>query len=299
MSSIDPFVSDLGENDLARLGFGGSGWPQDVNQMPPVPETATQNGELWVLALAFENQVAATAPFENRLYFPVNPEEFSWAQARSVGTYDILNGPQATQLGSLQVRVFQLSGFFPSTYEADYCIPYPGPRLDRTPQKAQIWLTNAQRAGYPLMFSAQMLRTGDPAVFTTTKVVISNFSTSYRAGSPLDVFFDLELTEYNEPTIVRTATSGLAAPTWPATGKFKGHKYITTSGDTLMSIARAAYGKGYANLWVLIKNKNKTVVYGGKKHPLRNAKLKPVKHSNESLLKSQLIIIPKPPTSTR
>lgn len=305
MSLIDPFVDDLGADDLSRLPAIQS---TDI-QLPATqaqinsfaafePDSAAVNGEVFILCLAYENTIAATAKFSDRLFFPVNPEEFSWTTTRAVGTYDILNAPQATQLGNLQTRVIQLNGFFPSLYEPDFCIPYPAPRLDRTPQQAQDWLWLAERAGYPLVFTALPLR-GAPRIFGNVKVVISSLGLSYRAGNPLDVYYELELTEYTEPTILRTATSTLAAPTWASTGKFAGHKYITRKGDTLISIARAAYGKNYGNLWTKIRAANKKVTYAGKKHSFRNAKGKVVQHSNESLLPAQHIVIPQPGSTPR
>src|SRR3954462_7845661 len=147
MSSIDPNVSDLGEDDLSRIAdLGGT---TSLPAFVPAklvthfqPDPAADNGERFIFALAFEgkNPSSTATKSSERMFFPVNPEEFSWTQNRQMGTYDILNGPQATQLGAMQVRVFQMSVMFPYLYEADFCIPYPRPQLDKDPQASRDWL---------------------------------------------------------------------------------------------------------------------------------------------------------------
>lgn len=293
MSAVDPNISGLDANGLFPASVDLSAWPQDVTRIPQVPETEIETGELFIFALTLEGRMnPRTCAFAERLWFQINPQEFSWTQTRSIGTYDIIGGPQATQLGQMQVRTWQLSSFFPEIYEDDYCIPVPSAARDRNPQQSIEWLQLAQMAGYPLQFMSVPLR-DSRSVFGTVKVVISSVTSSLRAGSPLDVYFDLELTELKEPTIIKTAATTVAGPAW----KFK--KYVTQPGDKLWDIARKAYGTPYGSLWGQIKAANKTVIYGGKKHSLRNSKRKVVKHSNEVLLTSQHLVIPKPKSVPR
>lgn len=278
MSAIDPNLSLLDENGLLPLS---------------VMDGAAQTGELFIFAICLEGRNPHTCPFAERLWFQINPEEFSWTQTRSMGTYDIVGGPQVTQLGQMQVRTWTISSFFPERYEDDYCIPYPAAQRDRDPQAAILWLQLAQMAGYPLQFMSIPLR-DSRSVFGNVKVVISSVSSSLRAGNPLDIFFDLELTELKEPTIIRTAATTIAGPTW----KFK--KYVTKRGDTLADIARKAYGTAYGSLWTQIRAKNKTVIYPkGVKHSLRTSKGKVCKHSNEALLPGQNLVIPQPTSQPR
>jgi hypothetical protein len=276
MSAVDPNVRSLTENNL---------------QLTERDLTAADYGEQFSFVLTRENQEPLTAARENRLVFPVNPEEWTWNQTRSIGTYDILNAPQATQVGNMQVRTFSISSFFPTIWEDDYCIPFKGiAALDKDPQESIQWLHNTQRAGYPLMLSVLKLR-GGPEIFTRQKVVISALSHSYRAGNPTDVFFDLELTELVEPTIIRVSTAGPVQPTW----KPPNHKYVTRPGDSLVDIARMAYGKDFANTyWKLIRDGNKTVIYKKKKHKLRTARFKANPKPKENLLVNQHLYIPRP-----
>lgn len=307
MSTNDPFVSDPGVNDLSRLPSvqSQSATPTApvattralVSPAPFIPQVSADVTELFILALSHEKQNPLTCAKANRLFFPVNPESFGWNQVRAVGTYDILNGPQATQLGQMQVRVFNLTGFFPTFWEADYCVPYPPHhpdkygvlQPDKTPQEAREWLSAAQKAGFPLDFVALPRRWG-ASIFPKTKVVITNLGTTYQAGSPMDVFYELELTELVEPTIIRTSTKVVPVPSYKFT------KHITKKGETLVDIARAAYGTDFAKtLWTQIRDRNKVVIYPhGVRKPLRDWKGRTTRHSNVALLPRQHLIIPKP-----
>jgi hypothetical protein len=313
MSAIDPFVADPGEDDLTR---------KTIRFLAPTlrptafsPDASGQNGEIFILALCFEGLVASTAPFEKRLFFPVNPESFGWSNTRTVGAYDLLNAPQATQQGNMQIRTFQIQSFFPQRYEPDFCIPYPrvppmtvnpvdatvleyGPPDNRSPQACVTWLTNVMRAGYPLQFTAISLRQQPDIMLGNVKVIISGFNPTYQAGNPLDVFFDLELTELIEPTIIRTSTTTVTTP-----AKHKDKHYTTRKGDTLVSITRKMYGKKYPNMWAQIKHANFWVYYK-KPHPHRHhlgnnkGKLKPL-YSFTKLLPGQHLVIPPPKTKKK
>jgi len=297
MTASDPLVNDLFDN---ALGIRPGDSPKSSIYLPAsIPPNTTadnviQYGEEFGFALSRENRNPLTCAFAERLFFPVNPEEFARSYTRAIGTYDILNAPQATQLGNMQVRVYQLSSFFPFQWEDDYCIVWQNRHaLERNPQQSILWLEQMQRAGYPLMFNVIMLRNRGNIFGSPLKVVISNLGTSYRAGNPMDAFFDLELTEYVEPTILRTNTQGPAGPAW----KFK--KYVTIKGDTLISIARKAYGNNYGAYWKQIYAKNKTVVYKGKKHSLRDSKGHKTSKPNVALLVSQHLVIPQPKATPR
>lgn len=315
MSAIDPFVSDPSEDDLVRKKVIFTA--PTLRPTAFTPDSSTDIGESFVFAIAYENRNPSTCDRKERLFLPVNPETFGWSNTRAIGTYDLLNGPQATQLGNMQLRVFHFQSFFPMLYEDDFCVPWPPPRFvtvpgytgqirvpdGRTPQEAVTWITNCMRAGMPLVLWAVPLRRA-ASIYPNTKVVISGFNPSYTAGNPMDVFFELELTELVEPTIIRTATTTPKAahgPTWADKGKFKNHKYVTAHGDTLISIARAAYGTPYGGLWGQIKAKNVWVYYPKHvRHHLRNnhGKLKPL-NGTTSLLKGQHLVIPKPKSKPR
>lgn len=314
MSAIDPFVADPDEDNLTKkvIRFTAPA----IRPTRFTPDPAAQTGELFILALCYEGLNASTAAREKRLFFPVNPDSFTWTQTRAVGTYDILNGPQATQLGNMQIRVFHLTSHFPQRYDPEYCIPYPrapamvvselGPEFgmvypapdNRTPQDCVIWIMNAMRAGYPLQFTAIPQRRGQyqpPSIFPGAKVVISSFAPSYNAGNPLDVFFELELTELVEPTIIKTTTTSATAAKHVAT------KYTTKKGDSLILIARHMYGKKYPNFWVQIKRANGWVYYPKHvRHHLRNYKGKtsPLL-STTKLLPGQSLVIPPPTTKKK
>jgi nucleoid-associated protein YgaU len=286
MSMIDAFVSDLSEDDLIPIDD------------PSAVDGPAQIGEQFMFALALEGKNPNTAAFTERLFFQVNPEEFSFTQTRAIGTYDIINGPQATQLGSMQVRTFTLSSFFPALYEDDYCIPYPAAVLDRTPQQAITWLQLAQTAGYPLQFMSLPLR-GAPAIFGNVKIIISSVNMSYRAGNPMDVFFDLEMTELREPTIIRTATTTVAGPAWKTNAAGQ-HKHVTARGDSLIDVARKYYGSAYGGLWKQIFDANKVVFYPkGVKHSLRQANGKKASNGSQNLLPGQHLNIPRPKSGPR
>lgn len=290
MSMFDANVSNLAEDDLIPLDA--------VASVAGAVDGPTQTGELFMFALALEGKNPNTAAFNERLFIQVNPEEYSFTQTRAIGTYDIINAPQATQLGSMQVRTFSISSFFPDQYEDDYCIPYPAAKLDRTPQESIWWLQSAQMAGYPLQFMSLPLR-GSRSVFGNVKVVVSSVTSSLRAGHPLDVFFDLEMTELKEPTIIQTATTTVAGPSWKTNAKGQ-HKHVTQKGDTLISIARKFYGASYGPLYTQIQAKNKYVYYPkGKKYPLRGADRKPNPKAAEHLLVGQQLNIPAPKSSPR
>jgi hypothetical protein len=167
---------------------------------------------------------------EDRLLFPVNPEEVSFSRTRSYGTYDIVNAPQMLQLGVPQLRQVSFSSFFPAQYDPDYC---QGPELDRNANEATRWIWAAMARDEPLSFAA----VGE-SIIPALPVHVTSFTPTYRAGHPLDIFFDLELTEHRQPTLRKLAGP---APGFPDR-KFS--SYVTRAGDTLHEIAKRAYGDG-------------------------------------------------------
>lgn len=181
---------------------------------------------------------------KDRLIFPVNPEEINLTQGRSSSTFDVVNWKQAIQIGIKSLRTLSFSSFFPEFYDPDYC---HGMELDKSPSDSARWIWSTYNSDVPVRFG-----TVGSIVFPTMPVYVTNFTPSYRAGSPGDIFFDIELQEAVIPQVHKIANPGPASPPHP-----KHSRHRTRQAETLIQVAQAEYGKGNGKYWKDIAKANK------------------------------------------
>lgn len=218
---------------------------------------------------------------QDRLIFPINPEEFNFPTQRTTGTYDVVARAQAMSVGQRQLRVVSFSSFFPAVYDPDYC---NGQELDKSPKESVQYIRDHMAGTAPINFG-----TIGEMVFPTMSVYVTNFACSYKSGHPSDVFFDIELTEANLPVISQIQTAGPGAPS--TTEK----KYTSRRGDTLDAIAKQFYGRGNGKYWTQIKQANPALFYQPFKVTPKNRDswVKDSSPANNQVLKpGQHIVVP-------
>jgi hypothetical protein len=218
----------------------------------------------------------------SRLVFPVNPEEITLPRQRSSSGIDVVGGRQRSQMGQVQLRSLTLTSFFPATFDPDYC---RGNALERTPEECRAFIENTMNRTDPVYLSVQP--EAAPIDQSQSKLesmtcFVTNFSVSRKAGHPLDLFYDLELTEYVEQPIFSQTFTRSKAPRNPVGGKKHPNDFpVTTTkgawGSTFAGIAGQFYGKDWAALggkWLMSQNKDVKKA-NGKKALLVGDKLKP------------------------
>lgn len=216
---------------------------------------------------------------KNRLIFPVNPATFEVSQARSYGTYDLVAGKQGMQIGQLQLRQITFSSFLPCVYDEDYCVghnlEYCGNGVDNPdPMLAVQWVQARMRSTTNIYFAGLPISSGyqqpGKTVLPQMACHITNFNYYYQPNEPLDVYFDIELTEHRDLKVTRTKGK---PPSGPKTPSVK--KVTTKVGDSFIDIAKQVYGANYGNLGSKLKAANPGVQYAaGVKKPALGSALK-------------------------
>lgn len=215
--------------------------------------------------------------FAQRLVLPVNPEEIVVPQSRSSSTIDVVGGDQRVQIGTRQLKQVELSGMFPAAYDPDYCVTITGNRLERTPADCRKWVEDRMKENEPvyLLMVAMDSPTGDAQTLEKMPAYITGFAYSYRAGHPLDLFYDLQLTEYRPVQLISQVYTGKTPSVPPKTPK--SDSYTTKKGDTLAKIARSkdVYGSQYA-------------IKGGKFLKSKNPNLKTTRNKRVTTVRQKL-----------
>ena len=226
-----------------------------------------------------------SVPVADRLILPVNPEEIVVPQARGSSTIDVVGGDQRIQMGSRQLKQVALSGLFPAAFDPDYCVTVAGSRLERTPADCRKWIQDRMTENEPVYLIMVSLPspTGDSQQLEQMTAYITNFTYSYRAGHPLDLFYDVELTEYRPVQLISQSYTGKTPSVPPKSPKKATIR--TRKGDTLAKIARRTYGKQYAKLGgQFLKRKNSSL-----RTTKQNQKVKTIK---QTLKPNQKVITP-------
>ncbi|MEF2967469.1 LysM peptidoglycan-binding domain-containing protein [Paenibacillus sp. M1] len=194
------------------------------------------------------------------LRLPVNPEQISVKSSHGYDDVQVTELGEYTVIGEAVLKEYSLSSFFPRDYHPGYCeyedFPEPWEMVDKIEQ----W----KEAKKPVRLTI----TGTPI---ETPVTIRSFQYSERAGSPGDVYFDLELKEYKEVIFRQVETSG-SGKMMVITGEHRPDAkvppafYIVVRGDTLWKIAQRTLGNGdrwkeiyAANEKTIGKNPNRIV----------------------------------------
>lgn len=222
------------------------------------------------------------------LVFPVNPEEIASPRTRVISAIDVVGGQQRSQVGQVQLRILTLSSFFPASFDSEYC---RGIKLDRTPEGSRKFIEDTMALTKPVYLSVMAEAAPidqQKAALEKMTCFVTGFSVSRQAGHPLDLFFDLELTEYVEQDIISQTFSRAGGPKNPIGGKHPNPYAITTGAgwkSTLAGIAGhpTVYGKdwgGAGGKWLMSQNPN-----------LKNTKGNNVTTVSEKLKAKQKVMI--------
>lgn len=290
--------SNSGWNHFGRLGVmarpGGVGGNGDVMASYPFA---------FSLALSYDSAIDQVVSNKaRRLFFPVNPEAIGLPRTRMVSGVDVIAGRQATQVGNTQLRTVTFESLFPMAYDSDYCnpVPQPGipstvPALDRTPRQSVEFIEASMSGTDPLYlhFIAGDVPTGATvALPPALRCFVTNFEPRYQAGHPLDIFFTIELTEYNPP-VVGTRVNTSARPRDPSTAITRAGGVTTNNGrySTLAKIASAVYGTNFSIGWrqLLVDTQGAGITLVTTKST--SAKIKKVTGPSQRLKPGQRVIV--------
>jgi hypothetical protein len=203
----------------------------------------------------------------SRLILPVNPEELIVPRQRSSSAVDVVGGQQRSQMGTTQLRTLSISGLFPAAYEADYCV---GKSLDRTPAENRAWIEST--------FTLDSLKTkpiylfvkpeaapldGSSAYVESMTCFVTGFAVAHRAGHPLDLFYEIELTEYVPQDLLSQAFSRRQPPKTPKAGT----QMTVGQASKMSQVATKVYGPGWGAVggkWLIKTNPKLKQINGNK-----------------------------------
>ena len=203
----------------------------------------------------------------SRLILPINPDELVVPRQRSSSPIDVVGGPQRSQMGTAQLRTISISGLFPATYDADYCV---GASLDRSPAENRAWIENTftldslkTKPIYLFVVPEAAPKDGTSAYVESMTCFVTGFAVAHRAGHPLDLFYEMELTEYVPQELLSQVFTKRRLPNTP---KF-GSKYTAGKGKKMSQVATAVYGKGWGGVggkWLIKTNPGLKQMNGNK-----------------------------------
>jgi len=174
-----------------------------------------------------------------QLHLPVNPGEVTVRREKKYETINIINLGEIDFSQGEKVKEITFSSFFPKEYDISYCRHMN--HLD--PQEAMNRLT-------AWMISREPVRLMITETYIDTMVLVSAHTTSFKGGSPGDVYFDLTCRTWREVK-VRTAaevaalSGGVADQQRPREDlKPSPAIYEVSPGDSLWAIAKLLLGDG-------------------------------------------------------
>jgi len=189
-----------------------------------------------------------------RMWLPVNPSEITVESAFGFEDVTVSNFGERTIIGNNRLSSISFSSFFPRDFNASYCAYSDLPDPWTAARTIERW----QKSGKPVRFVV----TGAAAI--NMAVTIRNISYGERGGQPGDVYFTLDLKQYNfgklsrkSDTVANKGPEVRIAAARPSTKEVP-ESYVVKRGDSLWAIAARVYGKG--DQWRTIYEKNKAVV---------------------------------------
>lgn len=188
---------------------------------------------------------------EERFRFPVNPDQLTIKTAYGYDDVKVSQLGEYTIFGDPVLSEYAISSFFPRHYHPGYC-EYPDLP---DPWQSALMLERWMRGGRPVQFAV----TGTEI---ETPVTIRSFSYGERAGSPGDIYFELELKQYvyvsfrqvDSSKGKRTVLSGAGRPS----DRQPPSSYVVVPRDTLWKIAQRTMGDG--DRWREIYEANRTQI---------------------------------------
>ncbi|MCP8970045.1 LysM peptidoglycan-binding domain-containing protein [Ectobacillus ponti] len=203
--------------------------------------------------------------FDNKkesLQLPVNPEQISVSGSHSYEDVHVTQLGEYTVIGNRTLKSYSFSSFFPRDYHPGYCEYDEIPRPWETVALIERWMHSGK--------TMRLTVTGTPI---NDEVTLRSFNYREQAGSPGDVYFDMEFKQYvhvefrkiNEES-KESAAGGQQGTTVSNVKKRPNPKeklssYEVQNGDTLWKISQKTLGRGdrwqeiyQANLLLIGKN---------------------------------------------
>ncbi|WP_240666608.1 LysM peptidoglycan-binding domain-containing protein [Longirhabdus pacifica] len=187
---------------------------------------------------------------QEQFQLPVNPPTIKMTSPHHFNDLQVPQLGEYTVIGDKQLREFSLSSFFPRDYHRGYC-EYDDLAL---PWDSVNLIEKWQRIGEPI----RLVVTGQNKI--NYPVTIRSFQYEERAGSPGDVYYDLQLKEYRYLTFekIEEQDGGKKLQQKRPSTKKTPKTYIVVPGDSLWKIAHKMYRDG--SKWQIIYNANRKTI---------------------------------------
>lgn len=181
---------------------------------------------------------------EERFRLPVNPEQLSVKSSHGYEDVQVTQLGEMTIIGDQALREYSFSSFFPRDYHPGYC-EYEN-LLD--PWETAAMIDRWMKSKSPVLLTV----TGTPI---NEEVTLRSFQYSERAGSPGDVYYELECKQFVRVEFQKTETIDTSNR---PNAKISPKLYIVIPGDTLWKIAQRTLGNG--DKWRNIYEANKKTI---------------------------------------
>ncbi|MNS58493.1 LysM domain/BON superfamily protein [compost metagenome] len=206
----------------------------------------------------------STLEMKEWLWLPVNPEQLSVKSSHGYEDVKVTQLGEYTIIGEAELKMYSFSSFFPRDYHPGYC---------EYEDLMSPWKTVELIEGW--MAARRPIRLSITGTEIKKQVTIRSFQYSERAGSPGDVYYELELKQYEEVQFrqIEKSESGSAVVAEGNTrpdSRIPPKAYVVIPGDTLWKIAQRTLGKGdrWSEIYSLNQltiGKNPNSIYPGQK----------------------------------
>lgn len=218
----------------------------------------------------------------NKVLLPVSPEVITKNSPFGANTVKVAHKGEVTRAGFRELQTYELSSFFPKTYNATYCTH----KFTKSPTQFAKTIESYRSKRKPIQFIV-------PKLNISVKVLITDFDREFKGGEVGDIYYSLKMVEYREMPSTKikskkktTATSSKKKKTTKSTGKKttrasssknsvkKGQTHTVKKNETLQKISQKYYSttSKWKEIYELNRKKigaNPNKIYVGQKLVIR------------------------------